>query len=294
MKKIMIVILMTTVLSGSVRAAGFASLGMGGGARIPAMGYASAAIARGGIAGFRNPAALAFENGSSLVLSTYKWIDNLSGAFAGWGRGNGQSGFGVFALFTSIDNIEYRTGPSPEPVSTFSFYEAVCGVSYSRLVAEGLSIGISLKGYYEKIFIHEASGFGFDLGLMWQMKKFPLILGCAVQNIGRASTLNHEEIDLPLLGKIGAAVPVPVMHNKLILAADVVEEKELPLSLHSGAEFILNNTFSLRCGYQTGRDISGFTAGAGIRWKSYSFNYSYVPFSNQWHDMHRLSVEVLW
>jgi len=294
MKKLITAVLLITVLSGTAKGAGFASLGIGGGARISAMGYASVAIARGGISGFRNPAALTFGNGSSLAFSTYKWIDNLSGAFAGWSTGNGKSGFGVFALFTSIDNIEYRTGPSPEPISTFSFYETVGGISYSRLIARGISIGISFKGYYEKIFIHEASGFGFDLGLMWKTEESPVVLGCAVQNIGRASTLNHEEIDLPLLGKIGVAVPLSVMHNSLILTADVVAEKDLPLSLHSGAEFSLNSRIFLRCGYQTGKDISGFTAGTGIKWKSYAFNYSYVPFSNQWHDMHRLSVEILW
>ncbi|RKY82626.1 hypothetical protein DRQ07_00795 [candidate division KSB1 bacterium] len=284
--------LLVILLTRSLYGGGFSSLWLGGGARISAMGGAGSAAARGAAAGFYNAAALSLKNGSSFVFSSYKWVGNLSGAFASYGTGNNKSGFGIFGLFSSIGDIQYRTVPSEEPISTFSFYEASAGVSYSRRIRDNLSAGVTLKGFYTKIFIHESAGFGFDLGLMWKPEKMPLIFGFTVQNIGKMSTLNLERVELPVFTAAGFSLPFKCMGQNALITADFVYDKEEDFCVKSGFELDINKFLFIRAGYRSGSEIYGFSAGAGLSWQRYLINYSYMPYSNQWHDMHKFSIEL--
>jgi len=290
----MVIVLAAGFACSAAGETGFTSMGLGGSSRVSAMGNASAASVYGAGAAYYNPAALSFNSGNSFVLSTYKWIDNVSGAFAAWSKTGDNSGFSLFANVAAVDDIEYRTGPTPEPISTFSFYEGVAGAAYSRIIGPGLSIGASIKGYYTKVFVHEAVGIGCDAGCMWKPGSMPFSLGCAVQNLGSMTKLNREAVVLPLTVRAGASVPVPMGRNKLLVAADVVSRREYGTRVQAGAEFRLDTFLFLRCGYETGKELSGFTAGAGITWQTYQFNYAYIPYSNQWHDMHKISVELSW
>ena len=252
------------------------------------------ALSDDGSGGYWNPAGLASLRRRDFLLSAHRWIGDVQGEFLGFGWGGKRWGVGIHILYTEVGGIEYRIVPSPTPLFTFSARELVIGVSCARMIRERLSVGMTLKTLYEKIFIEEAWGVAGDVGVLWSVWEGGLRIGSVLQNVGKTGPLRSEDVKLPLTGRLGVALPVEILGGRWVFVADGVKERGFPFHLHGGLEYGWRGVLFLRCGYQTGYETRTMTGGVGVSWGGYRLDYSYMPLREGLGDSHRLTFGIGW
>ncbi len=276
-----------------LQGSGFPSLKLGADARHAAMGNAGTASGLDASAGYRNPAGLVGDSCAEAVFTLHRWWQGVRSGFLGIAFKGRKSGGAFHLLYTGVPDIEYRVSePSPEPAGRFSSTEMAAGASYGRSLTPALSAGVTLKFYYEKIFVEEALGFGGDIGLNYAPAGRGLRIGAAVQNIGKTGKLASEPVELPLAAKIGVAAPMTFGSGDGLLLLDCVKERDSKLHLHGGAEFAWRKLLFLRAGYQTGYETHGFSGGIGFSFLKARLDYSLLPMAKGLGDSHRFSVNL--
>ncbi|MBN2105065.1 hypothetical protein JW835_13570 [bacterium] len=289
-RQIFIALLFTVA---QLSASGFATLKMGSDAKTGGMGMAATALAGDGSATFYNPASAGMVRGHDLVLSLHQWMDDLQSEFAGLVIGSGNQGVGLYVLFTEIGQLEHRLVPSETPLGTFSAHEMCIALSYGRRIASNLRIGLSFKGYYEKIFIDDTWGLGGDIGILYDIPFYSLRIGGVLQNMGDTGRFNHQSIPLPLTGRLGFFLPVSLYGGSWIITLDGVKEEGFPVHVHTGTEYCWRKTIALRLGMQTGYETRSISGGFGIIYHRFRLDYSLMPLS-MLGDSHRLSLGISW
>lgn len=298
MKKLTVIFLIL-VISTSLLASGFSSLKLGTDARTSALGSAATAFSENASIAFWNPAGLSQLQNRDFVLTVNQWIQDVKSGFVGLGWGNGKTGVGFHLLYTDIPDIEHRIGPSEDPIGTFSSNEMIFGFSFSRMIVDDVFLGVSLKGYFTKIFYHEAWGMGGDLGVLWQVTD-KLSAGASLQNMGKTDKLNQKEIDLPLTGRAGIAYKLLQSDHNVTLLVDGAQifndkndDKDQTFHINAGVEYSWQNRFFVRGGYSTGyNDSRSFTAGLGVIQGAWRLNYGYLPFDSGLGDAHQISLGI--
>jgi hypothetical protein len=287
-------ILLILLAAARAQGSGFPSLKLGADARHAAMGNAGTASGFDASAAFRNPAGLAGDSCTEAVFSLHRWMQGVKSGFLGIAFKGRKSGGAFHLLYTGVPDIEYRVSePSPEPAGRFSSTEMAAGASYARALTPVLSAGVSLKFYYERIFVEEALGFGGDIGLSYALSERGLRIGAAVQNIGKTGKLASETIKLPLAAKAGVAAPLAFGFGEGLLLLDCVKERDSKLHVHGGAEFAWRKLLFLRAGYQTGYETYGFSGGIGFSFLKARLDYSLMPMAKGLGDSHRFSVNLI-
>ena len=294
MKRILIILSLFLIHTNLVFAGGFPTLKLASSARSEAMGMAYAALADDASGGFWNPAGLSGLGRKDLLFSIHRWIEDVRGEFLAFGWGNGRQGFGIHVLYTDMGEMEHRLVASPTPLTTFSAHEIVLGFSYSHVILNQFSVGLTVQMLYEKIFIDEAIGAGIDLGFLWEVWEDGLRIGGVVQNIGKTSPMQNEDIQLPLMGRLGLACPLDILGGRFIFAVDGIQEKGFPFHIHGGMEYGWRESLFLRCGYQAGYETRDITGGLGVAWKRYRLDYCYMPLGSGLGDSHRLTIGIHW
>lgn len=159
--------------------------------RASGMGEAGVALADDASALYWNPAGLAFQQGQEISISHANWLPafNLSDLFIDYlvyrrqmpeldGTIAGSITFLNLGTFTRTEN-------DPTPLETFKAYEFAVTAGYSTKLSDELGIGINGR------FIHSrlapfgtaeekgrgiASGFSFDVGMLYQPKTLTIPL----------------------------------------------------------------------------------------------------------------------
>ena len=263
---------------------GFLSLKLGADSRTAALGMTGTVLNEYGSTGYWNPAGLGFVEGRYIQFTHHSWIQGVKSYFLGFD----QHSFGFHILFTEVGGIEQRTVPSPEPESIFSFYELVFGVSYARKVKENVSLGITVKGLAEKIYIEKAYGIACDLGFQLELIKEKFHLGAEIRNLGRTDKLDQKRIELPSGVRLGIGYTDIFWGSQFRLLLDGVAENQT-VHMHGGIELSFNEMFFLRGGYQSGYEVKGMTAGLGIVWNKIGIDYGYMPIKRGLGDSHRVT-----
>lgn len=273
---------------------GFPSLKLGADARSGGLGLAGTALTGGSTAAYWNPAGLSQMTQKDILLSIHRWVEGVHSEFLSFGWGNGDWGFGLHAMYTEVGDIEYRDVPSPQPLTTFSASELALGLSLAKAIHERISVGLTVKMLYEKIFIDEAFGIAADFGIQWEIWEEGLRAGGVIQNVGSTGKLDEESIDLPVTARVGLAYPTAIGEGRFTGVVDLVKEKDFPVHLHGGIEAGYRGILFVRAGYQTGYETRGVTGGIGFAWKGYRLDYAYMPVGGGFGDSHRLSVGIGW
>ncbi|MBN2031484.1 PorV/PorQ family protein [bacterium] len=281
------------ILSSQGYGGGFASLQLGGDARAGALGMAYTALSDDGSGSYWNPAGLVRSGEKELILSVQRWIEDVQSAFLGFGMGRANTGLGIHILHTEVSGLEYRIVPSPTPIHFFSTHELIVGISYGRIIRDNLSIGITLKSLYEKLFVEEAFGLAADFGFLYSIWDNELRVGGVLQNVGKTNLMRHEAITLPVTAKVGFAFSIPIFRNDCLFVLDGIKGVDLPYHVHTGIEYGWWNRLSIRLGYQIGYETRSITGGIGLAWDRYRLNYSYMPLHSGFGDSHRLSIGLV-
>ncbi len=274
----------------------FLTIGVSG--RGIAMADAMAASASGASAAYYNPAGiLSFSKGTSsqVFFSHREWIQDTRSEFLGAATRMGEKdAIGLSLNSTAVSDIEIRTVPGAS-TGTFTARNLSLGISYSRRLSDVLQAGLTGKLLYEKIFVDEASGFAADLGVQYITSIEGLTAGAVLANIGGVSKLKSENSTLPTSLRIGGAYTMDLasMQSTAMLATDfgyLFPGSQSVVSI--GGEFLYDNLFAFRAGYQIGKEARAFSTGVGVTYGIAGFEYAFAPLSSDLGSTHTLGLSL--
>ena len=290
----MLAMLVAVLCAGPVAAApGFAFLQIGVGAREGAMGGVGAALSQGPAAAYFNPANLAVGDRGGALLVLNRHFADITSQYAAITVRSGPWALTPHYLGTTVPDIELRDRPSQEPIALFDSRDAAIGLSIARRLPLGLSAGATVNYLWEKIYIEAADAWAFDFGAAWATPLAGLRLGAAVQNKGRASKFVAESPDLPTLFRGGASFTKGFGSlGRATIGADWVAVQEQAPEQRFGLELATLQILRLRGGLVAGVEAARFTAGFGLAYKGFQFDYAYAPFREHFGEGHRFAFGV--
>jgi long-subunit fatty acid transport protein len=303
-KYLLLVMIISLAGASMARAAAngaFSFLSIGEGARPAGMGEAYTALADDVNAIYWNPAGLAAVRAREITTSYLQYLVDVNIGYAGYAFPAFKGGVGIGVMYVDYGAINELTYDNPSgTLGTYRPYDLVVTGSYGRTINKRFRVGASLKGIHEDIKGYTANAVAADAGVLYKPPVKHLIMGFTVQNCGVQTKAFVDELhSLPTAYKLGAGYGL--LDDALKVALDYCYYGNAASSLNGGAEYLLNQKFAFRLGYQTrGQDlktgsntdmITGFSAGVGARFGMFSVDYAFVPY-NELGQTQRLSLSV--
>ncbi len=273
---------------------GLTFLRIGTTAREQAMANVGTASATGAAANYYNPARLTDGDASSILFSQNLYIFDTYSSFIAAKFKSETASWGISLTWLSVRDIPIRTRATTEPDGLFDSQNAAFAVSYARPFGKHLSLALTGKFIYEKLFIDEASGYAADLSATYRFEKNPLILAASLQNIGSMNALREQSTTLPTLIRAGIAYPLQLssLGGTLLLEGNLERVFSGKTFANFGGEFEFRNQFWIRLGYVFGNDARSLSGGIGIRYGNFNFDYAFIPFSNELGTANLLTLQV--
>ena len=293
MKKILVLFCAVFIVSRLFAVTGASSfLREGIGADAVAMGGAGTAGTRGVNSIYWNPAGLTrmgaygWQAGSMYTAKSY---DRYYGYAAIARHSEDYGDFGVSLITYGTNDIEIfdDTGQSTGSGSDCEF---VGGISYANMVNYRFRYGVTMKGHYHDLLTYKATGYSMDAGVIFQpLLDREVYIGLMLQNILGQLFWNDYSEDMLSIYRIGAAVGI--FEDIVRLSLDVVKEEALEdVIFRAGAEFRIMEYLFIRAGM----DEEYPTAGAGIKYDAYKFDYAYTYDRQGLGDTHQFSLVLMW
>jgi hypothetical protein len=192
----------------------------------------------------------------------------------------GTVGFGISYLHMEKLQGRDRDG---EPTSDFSASDIAITLGFGREITGRLFLGGSVKSISERIDDRNAYGLAFDFGCLYRTPVENLFLGGVIQNWGKDISFVEESFGLPRVFRLGASYRRSLAGNPANLGVDVSFPADDETCLHSGIEYVYENTIAARIGYNNGSDLgnrAGLSFGLGFmttRSQTYRIDYAFVP-----------------
>ncbi len=297
--------------------ANFLKIGIGG--KAVAMADAFTAIADDPTALFWNPGGIGFQKKLTMNFSYAQWIFETNSSFFGVIIPMGDVGtFGVSINSFSSGDIEETTITKPHGTGrVFDASDISIGVSYSRMLTDRFSAGITLKYMEENLSLESSSAFAVDLGSIFILDfDYNLRLGLVISNLGSNMKLSGLDLEknittensklveaqlktydwsLPLTFRVGLASDIISTDNhRLTVAAEVNDARDFKARENIGIEYGFNNIFFLRGGYKFNYDEETYSVGLGINYFLKGIGGLIIDYSlsdmNRLGQINRLSV----
>lgn len=237
-------------------------------ARALGMGRSYTAIAFDSSAGYWNPAGLArmkYREGSFLYAPLFE-----DTAYYFLGIGYPISEGNVVGL--SIGNLRVDGVENTLYNREFGESQAAYIFSYAHSYKDIIDLGVNLKVVSHNMDIYSASGFGIDIGGIYEIKES--FIGACIQNLIRPSLkLNNEKDTFPLNLKLGLGRKF--YQEKITGSVDfdiinIFGPSVHPFKWHIGIEYNPYDFFSVRGGL----DYKEITFGLGFKNENLSFDYA--------------------
>ncbi|MAF27354.1 MAG: hypothetical protein CME07_05760 [Gemmatimonadetes bacterium] len=270
---------------------GLAFLKIGVGARAAGMGEAYVAVAQDATSQHWNPAGIATARGLEVHASHNEWISDVRYEWLAAVKGLRGHAVGVHMALLSMGELEGRDA-NGDFTENFRAWDMLLGLTYGRRISESLEIGLTGKLLHERIQGFGASGVSMDFGARYRTPVRGLVLAATATNIGTPMKFEHDEFVLPAGMRAGLAYRTRRILEGLILAADAVMPNDADLRGHLGMELRVHEMVALRGGVKLNHDEEMGTAGLGVHYGPYRFDYAYTPFteSSSLGDVHRVSM----
>lgn len=131
---------------------------------------------------------------------------------------------------------------------------------------------------------NELTPLAFDFGTQFKTGYKSLVFGMSVRNFSKEIKYVDEGFQLPLVFNLGISMDLmdfmenPALDQSLILTIDASHYRSHAEQLKFGLDYRLMNVLSVRGGYITSNDESGFSFGMGVSYFGAAFDYAYSPF----------------
>lgn len=231
---------------------------------------------------YYNPAAINLLKSSTVQFTHQAWIQDMTSEIV-------NANLSIFGLplaigvnTTKISNFEIRTKPTASPDAIFNVSYFYGSLSSGFKLYNKLDFGFTIKYLYESLLSDDASGTGYDFGLIYSDLIDNLTIGASIRNLGSMDKLRNEKTKLPSDFIFNAIYNLNFSSTSLNFVPVLGVQKYIELDevhFHIGSDIIYDNQFSIRFGYVTGFEAKGISAGAGIAWNSFNFDYAFTPFS---------------
>ena len=269
------------------------SLDIQPGARQNGMGAAGVALVGDATgATWWNPAFLGFSKHAGVELTGAQLVPGLANdvtynqaaymqPVGGWGAIAGSLAFLSYGTSEGVDNSGTSTGK-------FDSYEFSSGLSYGTRLLPDLAIGATVK--YIRIQLAPSaqqgvgSTFGFDVAGLYQIPAARLRFGANVQNLGPSVVFISEDQASPLSRnlKVGAAWEAVSTKQIMVTLTSDYNQSFVTTDFrtyNSGGEIVYANQLAGRLGWYSDPlgNISDFTYGIGVSWKSLTLDWGSIP-----------------
>jgi len=264
------------LLSGAPGATSASFLNLGTDARTIGLAGAGMSWSRGTSALYSNPSGLAGWTGTEAAFSHVEHFQSIRYENLAWAKGKGDLGYGFALKGLYLTDLEERTGPSENPISTFGAYFLAPSLSLAKNLASGLGCGANLKLVYQGIGDDHAVAFGADLGLVFRTEG-GFSVGAAFDNLGTKSRFVDESYSLPMRVRGGLGIAPP--RSRVRFAADLGYNLAEGLEIDLGVEAAVTDRLSVRTGYTSGlKDnggLAGLNAGLGVAVGDLDVDYAF-------------------
>jgi len=250
-----------------------------------------------------NPAGLSQLKGFQATFMHTIWFADIFYDYLAMAYPAGEIGtFGLSVVYVNSGDIQ-GYGPSGEKLDTYSATDLGISLAYGTDINCDLSLGVTIKTFFESI--KDASEFGFagDLGGIYKIAAVPgLSAGITVQNLGPQFGFG-ESFTLPITFKFGFSY---TGIKNMMLNLDYIQPIETYGILAAGMEYWYRDLIALRLGYQfqgqldlndyyanyAGPKImAGFVIGMGVKIDIYSIDYAFRQFG-VFENTHRLGLTL--
>jgi hypothetical protein len=272
------------------------------GARDIAMGGASVATSAGIDAIYWNPAGLARSTfGASAMFSHMSYIADIpvnyfavGATFEGFGSlGFSLKSIGIGDIAVTTEDYTDGTGEIISPTYV------TLGVTYSRMLAENISVGVTTNLITERVDRVSATGFGVNAGVQYSnLGNVPgLNIGVAIKNMGPqmqfdgSGLLHQGEIgpdgrqgfykveagafELPSTIEIGGSYSKTFSDDNIVTLVSLFQNNNFSVDEYKlGAEYSYRNYFFLRAGWDIAESMSDATLPANVDQATYLYGGS--------------------
>jgi hypothetical protein len=265
---------------------GFTFLQIPVSARTAALGESSIALSDMNSQGiFNNPAIMGFTNQSHSFSASYSnWFADIKNYASSYAI---QSDFGVFGI--GVVMFDYGSMPRTtvsggqkvyDIIGTFDANSIAAAFSYSKLLTDRFSFGISLKYVQEKIDKYSADNILFDGGVLYYTGLSSFRIAASIQNFGTNSKFINDEFKMPAMLRLGAAAEVLGDMNseyRLTLIAEAMHPNDGDERVNVGTEISWKNMITIRAGYKFFYDEETYSFGFGLDPKlSFPVNFDFA------------------
>jgi len=289
---------------------GFKFLSVVSDARAAAMAEAMTSLQIGSTALFFNPAGMA-EMTSFIDLSgsINRWIADINHYTFSLAIRPANGTYGVLGF--SLQSVEYgnfygtrvnsATDLGYDDTGIFDLSAMAIGGGYAKQLTDRFSVGghirwvkqdlgesvipvITSSDTNETTVTNKLTPLVFDFGTIYRTDFKNLAFGISVRNYSREVKYAEEGFQAPLTFNLGVSMNVldlfkeMPLQQKLFMSIDASHYRDHPEQIKIGLDYQLMNVLSLRGGYISKNDESGFTFGVGISQYGFAFDYAYTPY----------------
>ena len=265
-----------------VGTAGAQFLKLGMGARGAGMAGAFIATADDPSAAYWNPACLVRVAGTQVQVSGVRWFaDIMYGAALVSTEVRNVGTLAVQFGMLNSGEMNVTTVSHPEGTGeTFTCSDMVAGFSFSRMLTDRFSAGLTMKYVREQWDDVTSGGVAVDIGTLYNTGFKTLRIGMTIQHFGgeltpdgeyttyysgEDSTEVYQSYSMPMCFKLGMAMDVIDRGpHFMTVEVDGIHPNDNLEQLSIGAEYWYNGIVALRGGYRVNTDEEGLTAGAGF------------------------------
>jgi opacity protein-like surface antigen len=281
---------------------------MGFGARGMGMGNAMTAVSTPDIAGYYNPAAIAFQTTRTAMLSYGALSLDRSFNTLNYTQAIGpNAGVSLSVINAGVKNIDGRDGDGFQ-TGMLTTSENQFALSFGLRPSKRFAIGITPKIYYTRLYTDvTTSSIGMDFGMMILLSE-KFTVGLAIRDVMSkykwdTSTLYGQQgnttIDkFPTLNIIG--VSYEIGEKMGVVSAEIESSNKSTTTIRMGGEFNVIDEFSVRAGLdhwdldnaKAAAPTFGFTVRTAIGSMKPAIHYAYVIEPYNYFAMHIISLST--
>lgn len=260
----------------------FSFLKIGQGARASAMADTYVGLSDDINAIYWNPAGIAQLSSRELIANHTLWFESISRSYVSYIHPKfsfGSLGVSLNAVYT---NIEKRTAETDDASDSALVGDIALSAAWGRQFSDKILLGAALKYISEFLDMENVQGISLDIGGLYRIQE-GFQAGLSVQNFGIQMVEKGDSDPMPLL--LRAGVSRKLLEDRLVLLSDInLGLVDQTSSLSIGGEYKVSEMFYPRLGYKFRMSnnnldaIAGFSAGFGLKYKSYRFDYAFVPY----------------
>jgi hypothetical protein len=197
-----------------------------------------------------------------------------------------NAGFALGILQSGFKDGEVRLANGEATGEKIQDVQYTVFLGFGIRINEKLSIGITPKWIYSKVFDVSASSVGVDFGVMY--KPFSrLTLGLAIKEIGQSLNYSREATSfgtettnnkIPRVTKAGAAYSFPVnaTFKSILIVSDLEFNSDQKTKTHFGIETNILDKFFLRTGLDDTDFTAGFSVPLTIKDRKFRLEYAFI------------------